>query len=155
MAVDTDHAIQNRSGNSLDDVEPTYPDNNPACEEDPPAAKAGPSDERPPSSSTATKDLVDHKFDSGRRSDRLKDLAAAGKLKTATTAESKATGSRRRHRSGKVGQAGPSQQIAKPGLSKKIAKVVPYQQVEEGVFIQQVRLKIIKVGYVYSQATIY
>jgi ribosomal protein L13E len=95
-----------------------------------------------------TNHLVNHKFDSGRRSDRLKELSEAGKHISATSAMGKTVSRRRRRRGGQSDQAGPSQQIAKAGPLKKMAKVVPYQQVEEGVFIKQVRIKTIKVGYV-------
>ena len=71
------------------------------------------------------------------KSARLNALDAAGKIKKLTASVSKATLTHPRPKSSKGGKAGPLQQTV---------KIVSYQQVEEGVFIQQVRVKTIKVG---------
>jgi ribosomal protein L13E len=84
-----------------------------------------------------TNHLLNHKFDSGCRSDRLKELSEAGKHISTTSAMGKTVSHRRRRRSGQSDQARPSQQIAKARPLKKMAKVLPYQQVKEGVFIKQ------------------
>jgi hypothetical protein len=75
--------------------------------------------------------LVAHILDPARRSDRLKALAA-DKPSQATLGGT--TSIRRRKRSGAGSKAATSPK-----------KIVPYQEVEKWVFIQQVRIKIIKV----------
>ena len=79
--------------------------------------------------------VVDGKF----KSKRLNALHEAGKMKNLTTAVGKASLSQRNRKSSKGNKAEPLH---------RIVKIVPFQQVEEGVFIQQVRVKTIKVGII-------
>ncbi len=76
---------------------------------------------------------VDRKF----KSERLNALHDAGRMKTSTAVD-KGSRSQRSRKSGKSSKAAPAQQLI---------KIVPFQQLEEGVFIQQVRVKTIKVGF--------
>lgn len=67
------------------------------------------------------------------RSQRLNELEEAGKIKSSSGVGSKTTHTQRNRKGGKVSSSQPM-------------KIVPYQQVEEGVFIQKVRVKTIKVS---------
>ena len=60
-------------------------------------------------------------------------------MKNLTMAVGKASLSQRNRKSSKGNKAEPLH---------RIVKIVPFQQVEEGVFIQQVRVKTIKVGII-------
>jgi hypothetical protein len=78
---------------------------------------------------------VDQKY----KSERLKALDAAGKIKTASVTNTTLT------RRGRTASNVKGSKGSKAAPSQRAVKIVPFQQVEEGVFIQKVRVKTIKV----------